>query len=398
MRQYFALSFRNIRHRQLRSWLTILGIVVGIALIVSLVSLGKGLENGILQQMRMFGGDLLMIMPGEESDLGMGLMTGETIRDKDVAALKNVEGVDLVVPFDMAFGTVEFKGETKSTTIHGSPIGETKEIYTANRGLSVQAGRWPSRENSAEVVLGVKIASQKYREKVYVGDEIRVKGKKFTVTGILSEVGSSEDDNAVYMSLYNVRKITGKKAGAKMVMARVISGYDQETVAEEIKYTLRQRRGSADVTVLTSEKAQKLVGGIIGAVQMAVMFIALFSIVVGGIGVMNTMYTSVLERRREIGTMKALGATRTNILTIFLIESGVIGVIGGIMGMLAGLGLAKLAEMGAMQAGFKFLQIYVSPELIFGGLLFAFLLGAVSGVLPARQAAKMNPAEALRYE
>ncbi len=396
--KFFVLSFRNLRHRNVRSWLTVLGIIVGVALIVSLVSLGKGLENGISQQLKMFGGDLLTIMPGEETDPLLGILGGDTIRDRDVDLLNDVSGVNLVVPFDMVYYQVEFKGEINATMIHGSPIEESKELYTENRGLGMEAGKWPERETTNELVLGYKIAKSQFRDEVFVGDEIRIKGKDFKVVGILKEIGSAEDDNAVYISLYNLRRITGRQGTVKMVLVRIAPGYDQNKVAEDIKFILRQERGSADFTVLTSEKTQAIVGDILGAIQLSVLFIAIFAILVGAIGVMNTMYTSVLERRREIGIMKAIGATDTDIMDIFIIESGVIGLIGGTIGIAIGLSLAKIAEIAAVKAGVKFLEVYISVQFILGVLAFAFLLGIISGVLPARQAARLKPAEALRYE
>jgi putative ABC transport system permease protein len=200
------------------------------------------------------------------------------------------------------------------------------------------------------------------------------------------------------MSLYNLRKITGTRGTVKMVMVKILDNTQAKAISEEIKYAMRKERGSADITVLTSDQAVAIVGDVIGTIQISVLFIAIFSIIVGGIGVMNTMYTSVLERRREIGIMKALGATNSDILNIFMIESGVIGLIGGAIGMLIGISLAKGAEIAAVQSGFKQLEAYMGMDLIVGVLLFAFLLGILSGVLPARQAANLKPAEALRYE
>ncbi|MBD3360393.1 FtsX-like permease family protein [Candidatus Peregrinibacteria bacterium] len=396
--KFFILSLRNIRHRSLRSWLTIIGIIVGIALIVSLVSLGQGLENAITQQLKMFGTDLITVFPGEETDPLVGILAGGSIKDEEIDIMEDIEGINLVVPFDIGYVTVEFKGEENSTTVHGSPIEETKEIYTEDRGLGLVSGSWPDRETSLEVVLGNKIAEKMFKKPVYIGDEIRVKGKDFRIVGILEEMGSAEDDNAVYMSLKNLRKISEKRGEVTMAILRVAPDYDHDDVANEIRFQLRRERGSDDVTVLTSEKMQDIAGDIIGTIQVAVLFIAIFSIIVGGIGVMNTMYTSALERRREIGIMKAIGATQGNILSIFLIESGVIGMIGGVIGILIGYGLAKGAEFAAVQAGFQYLEAYISIELVIGVLVFAFLLGTISGLLPARQAAKLNPAEALRYE
>jgi len=397
-KKFLLLSIRNIRHRKMRSWLTILGIVIGIALISSIVSLGKGLEDTVMQQLRMFGGDLIYVFPGEESQPFLGVLGGGSIREKEVKAVENLPGTKMVIPFDIEFVTVEFKGEEKSTLVHASPIEKSKILYTESRGLGMFKGRWPDKEESSEIVLGYKIATTLFKEDIFVGYEVRIKGKEFRISGILNEIGSSEDDNAIYMSLDNIEKITGTTASYMMIAVMVESTEDMNTVAEEIKYRLTQLRGSSDITVLTPEKTEKLVGGIIDIIQLGVLFLGLFSIIIGGIGVMNTMYTSVLERRREIGIMKAIGATNSDILNIFVIESGMIGVMGGIIGLLIGIGLAKLVEIYAIQSGFKFLKIYVGIEFIASALLFAFLLGVIAGVLPARQASKLNPAEALRYE
>lgn len=397
-KKFLLLSIRNIRHRELRSWLTILGIVIGIALISSIVSLGKGLEQTVMQQLRMFGGDLITVFPGDESNPLLGILGGGSIREKEVEAIEGLPGTKMVIPFDVEFVTVEFRGEEKSTLIHASPIEQSKILYTESRGLGMDKGRWPEKEESSEIVLGYKIATTLFKEVIHVGDEVRIKGKEFRISGILAEIGSSEDDNAVYMSLDNIEKVTGSKASYMMILVMVESTEDIEKIAEEIKYRMRQVRGSDDVTVLTPEKTEKLVGDIIAMIQMGVLFLGLFSIIIGGIGVMNTMYTSVLERRREIGIMKAIGATNSDVLNIFVIESGMIGVIGGIVGLMIGIGLAKLVEIFAIQSGFKLLKIYVSFEFIGAALLFAFLLGVIAGVLPARQASKLNPAEALRYE
>lgn len=396
--KFFLISLRNIRHRKLRSWLTILGIVIGIALISSIVSLGKGLEETVMQQLRMFGGDLIYVFPGEESQPFLGILGGGSIREKEVEALEGLPGAKMIIPFDIEFVTVEFKGEEKSTLIHASPIDKSKILYTESRGLGMYKGRWPEKEESSEIVLGYKIATTLFKENIFVGDEVRIKGKEFRISGILNEIGSSEDDNAIYMSLDNIEKITGTRPSYMMIAVMVESTEDIDEIAEEIKYRIKQLRGSSAVTVLTPEKTEKLVGSIIDLIQLGVLFLGLFSIIIGGIGVMNTMYTSALERRREIGIMKAIGATNSDVLNIFVIESGMIGAIGGVIGMLIGVGLAKLVEIYAIQSGFKFLKIYVSFGFVFSVLIFAFLLGVIAGVLPARQASKLKPAEALRYE
>jgi len=200
------------------------------------------------------------------------------------------------------------------------------------------------------------------------------------------------------------RGITGKKDGAPQAIAKIASGFSPEEVAEDIKENLletrRRQRGEEEssFSVLTNEAMTGMVSNIMGVIQLAVFAFASIAMIVGGIGIMNTMYTSVHERTREIGILKAVGAKKSTITTIFLIESGVIGLVGGVGGMILGLGLAKLIELVGQVHPVFYISASISPGLIIFGLTFSFLIGCLSGFLPARNAAKLKPVDALRYE
>jgi len=189
-----------------------------------------------------------------------------------------------------------------------------------------------------------------------------------------------------------------------MVIAKAKSDYLTEDVVENIKENLEEtrkiRRGEElpSYTVLGSEKMTDIIGSVMGLIQAAIFGFASIAIVVGGIGIMNTMYTSVFERIREIGIMKAVGAKNKTITLIFLIESGMFGLIGGLGGIILGLGVAKAVEFVCQSQNLFMLKASITPQLILFGLAFSFLVGCVAGFLPARQAAKLNPTEALKYE
>ena len=189
-----------------------------------------------------------------------------------------------------------------------------------------------------------------------------------------------------------------------MAFAKIKPGFSVDKVVENIKYELEENKkrkskeDSASFTVLTSEKISKIVGDIMGIIQAVIFGFASIAIVVGAIGTMNTMYTSVRERIREIGIMKAIGAKNSTITTIFLIESGIFGMIGGIGGTLLGLILAKTIEIYFNVNPMFYLKASISPGLILFALTFSFLVGCISGVLPARSASKLKPVDALRYE
>ena len=201
------------------------------------------------------------------------------------------------------------------------------------------------------------------------------------------------------------QEITGEKKGAPQAIAKIASGYSVNQVAENIKTNLEEgakrrsgQREENSYSVLTSEAMSGVVGNIMGIIQVVVFAFGSIAIIVGGIGIMNTMYTSVRERTKEIGILKAVGAKNSTIVLIFLIESGIIGFIGGIGGMIPGLGLAKLIQAVGQLHPVFYIEASITPGLIIFGLLFSFGVGCLSGFFPARSAAKLKPVEALRYE
>lgn len=395
---FFILSIKGLRHQKLRSWLTILGVVIGIFLVAMMLSLSEGLKTGILNQLRMFGSDLIIIYPGETSNPFLGLIGGLEFREKDLKVLERIEGIDVILPMNIKGIVAEYKGERVSTMLHGNPWQETKIIFERSQGFRLEKGYWPQRGDEKKVILGAKIAKDSFDQEVKVGDEIIIKGRRFEVAGIFSEIGNQMDDTVIYIGMENFRQLTGEKTGVGSLLVQVKSGFDPEMVASDIKYYLGKQKGIEDFVVLTSAKAGNIVGNIMGIVQIAITAIAGIALIVGGVGIMNTMYTSVLERIREIGVMKAVGAKNSQIMTLFLIEASLIGLIGGLIGLIIGLGLAEGIAIFAQNKGFRYLDVSVSPQIIFSLLTFAFLVGIASGVLPARQAAKLKPADALRYE
>ncbi len=187
-----------------------------------------------------------------------------------------------------------------------------------------------------------------------------------------------------------------------MIIAKVSSGTDIEEVAKDVKKELRKDRnleeGKEDFIVKSPTQLLESFNTILIVLQVMLIGIASISLLVGGIGIMNTMYTSVLERTQEIGIMKSIGAKNSDILTIFLFESGILGFLGGLIGVIIGIILSKTVEIIASSLGFALLKPYISIWLVIGALTFSFLIGIFSGVFPAMQASKLNPVEALRYE
>ncbi len=401
--QFLKIAARNLRTRPLRSWLTIIGVVVGVFLVVSLLSLTEGLKGAITQQLQMIGKDIIIVMPGEVTNLATTFGGGLELSDEDLEAVEKAEGVEAVLPMNYKAESVRFEDTKKTVFMTGVPIDEEGlEVLVSDMGWSLIEGDWP-RQGKREMIIG-HFVSQDIFPGIGVGDEVMMGGKKFEVSGILRSLGNKQDDTSIMISLSVFRNITGERKGAKQALAKAKPDYNTDEVVENIKENLeesRKRRRGEDLpsfTVLSSEKVIEIVGNIIGMIQVAVFALASIAILVGAIGIMNTMYTSVHERIREIGVMKAIGAKTSTIRYIFLFEAGIVGLIGGVGGVALGIGLAKAVELYFIINPVFLLKASASPWLIFFGLLFSFLVGCISGFLPARAAAKLNPVDALRYE
>lgn len=399
--EYFRIAIRNIKTRPLRSWLTILGIVIGAFLIMSLLSLSEGLKNTVLQQLRAIGKDIVMIIPGDISDIFTTLMGAVELTKEDLKAIEKTKGVEAVIPWVYKGEVMKYQGESKTVILLGMPL-QHADIIKNDLGMDTAEGRWPI-AGKRELLVG-SVVSEDVFPGLKINTQATIKGQKFEVVGILKSLGNSQDDSMISMDLNIFRQITGKKEGAPQAMAKIAPGYDPEKVVEDIKENLqktrKRQRGEeeASFSVLTNEAMSAMVGSIMGIIQMAVFAFASIAIIVGGIGIMNTMYTSVRERTKEIGIMKAVGAKRSTITLIFLIESGVIGLVGGIGGMVLGLGLAKLVELVGQIYSVSYISASITPGIVIFGLTFSFLIGCLSGFFPARSAASLKPIDALRYE
>ena len=403
-KEYFNIALRNIRTRLLRSWLTILGIVIGVFLIISLLSLSEGLKSTIDQQLQALGGEMVMIMPGGDMFSSM-VFGGSKLQKEDIEAIQKTRGVDTVVGYSYVGSIARYGDESKQVAIAGlNPWKEALDIMSIFQGWSLSEGRWPSKGN--QVLIGQQVADKIFSEKIKAGSEIVVKGRKFEVAGILNSLGSQQDDSMIYMDMEIYQDVTGEKRGtASYAMAKLEEGADENKVAQSIEESLRETRkrrsgtDEEDFSVITSEKMGELAGNILGVIQIVIIGFASIAILVGGIGITNSMFTSVRERTREIGIMKAIGATNSAILSIFLIEAGIIGILGGLGGLFFGSILAKGIDIySSLNPSFYFTAT-IAPWMIIFALLFSFSVGCLAGFFPARQAAKMKPVEALRrYE
>lgn len=397
---FLALTFKGIRYRPLRSWLTVIGIIIGIMLVVVILSLSGGLKNIINKQLQMFGSDLLMVIPGAESNIVLGLVGGQKFAYGDIKDLERLPGVKTAAPLDIGTLNAEFRGEKKAVFVHSSRFDVLRPIFEESMGTALADGAWPKDENSNEIMLGYLAANTLFKNKVRTGDEVIIQSKRLRVVGIFETMGNRDDDNSFYMSWDLFHLISGIKPGALSAVVRVEPGADPDLVARQVRFELGKQKVVEEFTILTPARTTAIVGSIIGAMELVLVIIALVSLIVGAVGIMNTMYTSVLERTKQIGIMKAVGASRDAIMSIFLIESGIIGLVGGLLGILFGLIVSYFIGLVAGNFGISNLFIWAAIDYfeLFVILIVTFITGVLSGVLPARAASRLEPAEALRYE
>ena len=399
-KDYILFSLEGIKKRRLRSLLTMIGIFIGIAAVVSLISLGQGLGQTISEQFEQLGGDKIMISPGT----GFGAFSSQVLTQDDLDVVQKAQGIDIATEMYYSSGKISFKGESKSTYIIGLPTDDTAKIITDMQNFEAEKGRDLKEGDKYKITIGWRLWNKDFFEKsVDLRDKIQINGDDFEVIGLIKKIGNPADDAQVYIPIETAKEIFNAEDEISMIYAQVKKGYDPDKVAEEVKEDLRdsknEEKGAESFSVQTFENILETFNSIFGVVQAVLIGIAAISLLVGGIGIMNTMYMSVMERTKEIGVMKAIGAKNSHILQIFLIESGIYGLIGGGIGVLIGIGIAKLVEIiAANYLGTNLLQAYISLPLILGALGFSFIVGVISGVAPSYQASKLNPVEALRYE
>ncbi len=376
MKDYFFLAFNNLKRRKLRSWLTMVGIFIGIAAVVALISLGQGLQNAIEEQFEQLGSDKIIIQP--RGMMAPGSATGSLkLTSKDLKVIEGVRGVEYASGYLIKQGQAKYKGEAGI----GFATGLTEidfERMMEMAGLEVIDGRGLKDEDKFKVVVGYDhIYGDTWEKSLQIGSTIEIENHDFKVIGVVSKIGNPIDDNLLYVSKDILKEILDVEDEESQILVKTAAGFDPVKVAETIERKLRNLRGEKEgqetFSVQTSEQLLESFSNIFGIVQAVLVGIAAISLLVGGIGIMNTMYTSVLERTKEIGTMKAVGAKNSDILFIFLFESGLLGLVGGAIGIGIGIGLGKGAEYIASTAlGTDLLQAAFPWYLIGGPYYFLF--------------------------
>jgi len=389
--EYVRIALKNIRNRKKRSVLNIISILIGITAIVALVSVSEGMKHSIDEQFEMMGTDIIMVMPGGgggfSSFSGVGGSSSK-LTEHDLDIINRVRGVDLAGGLVMKIAKVEFRDSVKYTWVMGMPTDEAQDLFLNMENIQIGEGKKEFKETDKyNAGIGYSISNGDFfDDKVRLGDNILIDGQRFEVESILEKIGSPEDDRSIFIPLSTARELFDEPEDYLMIMAEVKEGSDPSKVAEDIKKDMRKDRnlekGEEDFSVETSEQLIETIASVLGIIQIVILGIAAVSLLVGGIGIMNAMYTSVMERTRDIGVMKAIGARNRHIMLLFLIEAGIFGLIGGIIGSSIGIAMAKGVEFAADQYyGFGLLKVSISPLVIAAVLAFSFSIGIIAGLI-----------------
>ena len=391
-------AWRSVRGQRQRSMLTMLGIVIGIASVVLLTSIGEGARQYILTEFTQFGTNLISINPGRTETTGMSSSIGGTTHPltlADAETLERLRGVESVVPVTMGTAAVEREGRTRHVFVYG-----VSSTAPAAWKMAVRSGRFlePTdwRYGSSHAVLGPTVKRELFEEESPLGRHVRIGGQRFLVVGVMESKGQFlgfDIDDAVYIPVALAQPLFNRDDLQEIDVLVGGSSAVDSVVARIHRSLLARHNGQEDFTITTQTGMLETLDRVVRIVSLAVVGIGAISLLVGAIGILTMMWISVSERTAEIGLVKALGATPVQILSLFLAEATLLSVGGGILGLAIGFGLAQLLRL--LVPGLP-----VQTPLLYAGLALAvsLLVGIASGILPARRAAQLDPVEALGAE
>ncbi len=395
------LALRSIRRNLMRSFLTILGIVIGVSAVITMVTVGNGATQGVQNQISGLGTNLLQVRPGQRMGPGSGGSSAVAFKDSDAEAIASqIGGVAAAAPESRSGGTLVANGRNWSSVITGSTndwltIGN----WTLASGREFTEGEL--RAGAAVCLIGETIRRELFGNSAALGEQLRVKQISCEIVGVLASKGQgafgNDQDDTVFVPIKTLqRRITGNTQ-VNTLLVSMADGSDSTRVKTSLTQLLRERRKLADTdednfNVLDTKQLADTLSGTTKIMTMLLGAVAAVSLLVGGIGIMNIMLVSVTERTREIGLRLAIGALEREVLLQFLIEAVVLAALGGLIGIV----LATVASIG-LSAVMNIPYLF-DPTVNILSFLFSAAIGVLFGYFPARRAARLNPIDALRHE
>ncbi len=421
------LAVNILRHSKLRSWLTIVGIVIGVAAVVAIISIGEGMQQSIEERLGGLGSDIITITPGASRASGMfmrpggggDMRVGSSLSDdaaglteNDVRVLKGIDNAEYIQGTISGRAELYYLGETVTASVDGVDPLVWSHITTSE----LDQGRFLGASDYAAVVVGSRIANDVFKQSLPLNRVISIDGTNFKIVGILKESGSGfgggGGDASVIMPIEAARSILDKEG--KDVDSITVKVAD-ETMIDDTMDAIDQKLmlfrhvtdRTKDYTLTSSKSTQETISSTMETMTLFLGAIAAVSLLVGAVGIANTMFTTVLEKTKEIGIMKAIGAKNRDIMMIFMLNSALVGLVGGALGVILGTFASGLMGSTSMTTtgggafggmGSIFSNTLVTPSLVFYAMLIAVGIGMVAGLVPAYRASRLRPVDALRYE
>jgi ABC-type antimicrobial peptide transport system permease subunit len=401
-------TWGNLALKKSRSFLTMLGIIIGVAAVIAIMSVGASAQELLLAQVNAMGTNLIGILPGASDDNGppaavFGIEV-TTLKHEDALALKKLPHIIAVSSYITGRGTVSFEKTVKEYNY----VGVTPD-YPIVEDAMVEKGRFIRQEDldglARNAVVGSSVAKTLFGQDNPLEKQIKINQIVFKVIGVMEERGAAgmqNQDDQIFLSVTTAQKIMLGVDHVAYIRAKVDQAENIDLSIEQVKQTLSFRHhikdvGKEDFSVRSTAQALDILGTITQALQAFLTSVAAISLLVGGIGIMNIMFVTVSERTKEIGLRKAVGAKRKNILLQFLIESSMMTLIGGLIGIVFGIFISILITLGVNYAGYDW-KLIISPASIFSATLMAVSVGLLFGIWPANRASKLSPMEALRKQ
>ncbi|MCZ7358128.1 MAG: ABC transporter permease [Candidatus Methanoperedens sp.] len=404
----FKHAFNMVLHSKLRSWLTITGIVIGVAAVIAIVSIGDGMQQTLNAQLNALGGDIVTITAGAERGGGMYGMRGggggggqATTKEivlgrSDLQALKGIPDIALIDTNIRESVNISYLGKTGKVSV----TGVDQKVWSQITTTTIQTGRMLDSADQNVIVIGGNLASSYFSQPVGINKMVTINAAAFRVVGILNDQTTS-----VYMPIQMAYQVMPDKTNDiyDTLVVKIRNQDQLDFVITEIQNKLMISRhvtqNTMDFSVTSRKEMQQARAATMSSMSTFLLAIAAVSLIVGSIGIANTMFTSVLEKTKEIGIMKAIGARNPDILLIFLFNAGFIGLVGGIIGVILGTMLSGFMP-ALMGGGLPMARggTIVTLNSIMMALSVSVIVGILAGIIPAYQASKLRPVDALRYE
>ena len=396
----FFYSFNALRQRSLRSWLTVLGIVVGITSIVLLIGLVQGLRDYFTEQIATFGANTIVVVPvnlqtSSDPSSSAWLPSNGKLFLKDYERLKRVADIEEITPVITGRASIIFKDKEASSSI----TGVQPDTYLPTVGsLVVAKGRFLIPADKMSVVLGASVGNDSFGQDVPLSSEISISGQLYRVVGILNKSGSSfsTSDSSVFIPFSEAQAMFNSTMSDKEISTiriKVRDGANISQVADDIDQQMlaahRETEDTRDFSVITADFINQQLDTVLGLLGLFLGGVAGVSLLVGGVGIANTMFMSVTERRREIGILKSLGGREGEIERLFLVESSLIGMGGGAIGIFLAYSIGFLISV------ISGIGVHIELYVVAGAVAFSATVGIISGFFPSKQAAELDPVEAL---